>query len=328
MPPAAGGGSSTTRPSISPSRRSRPTRAGPGGTRRTCRNTPGSPSRARTGCGRTCSCRSTWTRWAGRAARWTRGISTCRRRRATPRCRCGMDTTASGARRRPAAPRAWRRRSQAGVFWPPAEVEDRPGSEFRRLVSPGHGRERGTDAGAGGDQAMKAPGHQMILASAGSGKTYALTNRFVWLLARGARPERIAALTFTRKAAGEFFDEILKKLARAADDPAYAREIAGQDRNAGARAGGFQPDAPRHGGRRCRGSRSAPSTVSLPAWSGRFPSSSGSAAISRSCRSTPPASSAAGWSGGSSPWRARSTRRRRISSRPSSAPPSGRRRSA
>jgi len=75
---------------------------------------------------------------------------------------------------------------------------------------------------------MKPVGHKMILASAGSGKTYALTNRFVWLLARGARPERIAALTFTRKAAGEFFDEILKKLADAAASPGGAAKIAGQ----------------------------------------------------------------------------------------------------
>ena len=42
---------------------------------------------------------------------------------------------------------------------------------------------------------MKALGHVMILASAGSGKTYALTNRFVRLLANGAAPERIVALT-------------------------------------------------------------------------------------------------------------------------------------
>ncbi len=69
-------------------------------------------------------------------------------------------------------------------------------------------------------------GHVMILASAGSGKTYALTNRFVKLLALGAAPERIVALTFTRKAAGEFFDEILNKLARAASEPAYARALA------------------------------------------------------------------------------------------------------
>ena len=73
---------------------------------------------------------------------------------------------------------------------------------------------------------MNAPRHEMILASAGSGKTYALTNRFVRLLAGGAAPERIVALTFTRKAAGEFFDEILKKLARAATEPVYARQLA------------------------------------------------------------------------------------------------------
>ena len=70
-------------------------------------------------------------------------------------------------------------------------------------------------------------GNVMILASAGSGKTYALTNRFVRLLARGVPPERIVALTFTRKAAGEFFDEILNKLAGAARDPARAAALAG-----------------------------------------------------------------------------------------------------
>src|SRR5690606_10771752 len=68
----------------------------------------------------------------------------------------------------------------------------------------------------------------MILASAGSGKTYALTNRFVQLLARGAPPERIVALTFTRKAAGEFFDEILNKLARAASDAKEATKTAAE----------------------------------------------------------------------------------------------------
>jgi len=73
---------------------------------------------------------------------------------------------------------------------------------------------------------MKEPGHVMILASAGSGKTYALTNRFVRLLAGGATPERIVALTFTRKAAGEFFDEVLHKLAAAANDAAAARKLA------------------------------------------------------------------------------------------------------
>ncbi len=68
--------------------------------------------------------------------------------------------------------------------------------------------------------------NEMILASAGSGKTYRLTNRYLRLMALGAEPERIVALTFTRKAAGEFFDEILKKLARAAETPAEAAALA------------------------------------------------------------------------------------------------------
>lgn len=80
---------------------------------------------------------------------------------------------------------------------------------------------------------MKPVGHVMILASAGSGKTYALTNRFVGLLAGGAAPERIVALTFTRKAAGEFFDEILHKLARAAADAGAAHKLAAEIGSAG-----------------------------------------------------------------------------------------------
>ena len=88
---------------------------------------------------------------------------------------------------------------------------------------------------------MTAIGHVMILASAGSGKTYALTNRFVRLLALGAKPERIVALTFTRKAAGEFFDEILNKLARAARDPVYAAQLAGEIGLSESSSAGFQP---------------------------------------------------------------------------------------
>jgi len=59
-------------------------------------------------------------------------------------------------------------------------------------------------------------GHQMILASAGSGKTHDLTTRFCTLMAAGVPPERIIALTFSRKAAGEFFSRILTRMARAA----------------------------------------------------------------------------------------------------------------
>ena len=66
----------------------------------------------------------------------------------------------------------------------------------------------------------------MIRASAGSGKTYQLTNRFIRLLLNGQAPERIIALTFTRKAAGEFFEGILTKLAEAASDLEEAKRLA------------------------------------------------------------------------------------------------------
>jgi len=75
---------------------------------------------------------------------------------------------------------------------------------------------------------MKPLQNEMILASAGSGKTYRLTNRFIYLLALGVPPERIIALTFTRKAAAEFLDEILKKLAKAAAEPSVAHEMEAQ----------------------------------------------------------------------------------------------------
>ena len=54
----------------------------------------------------------------------------------------------------------------------------------------------------------------MIRASAGSGKTFQLSNRFLALLAAGAEPSELIALTFTRKAAGEFSDRILSRLAK------------------------------------------------------------------------------------------------------------------
>jgi ATP-dependent helicase/nuclease subunit A len=73
---------------------------------------------------------------------------------------------------------------------------------------------------------MKRIQNQMIRASAGTGKTYQLTNRFIRLLLCGLSPDRIIALTFTRKAAGEFFEGILTKLATAAVDPGQAKKLA------------------------------------------------------------------------------------------------------
>jgi ATP-dependent helicase/nuclease subunit A len=64
-----------------------------------------------------------------------------------------------------------------------------------------------------------------ISASAGSGKTYTLTNRFIYLLHAFEQPERIIALTFTRTAAGEFFHKIVEKLCDAAETPEKAASL-------------------------------------------------------------------------------------------------------
>lgn len=57
--------------------------------------------------------------------------------------------------------------------------------------------------------------HVMIRASAGSGKTYQLTNRYMQLLLDGQDSKRIFASTFTRKAAGEILAGVLTRLSEA-----------------------------------------------------------------------------------------------------------------
>ncbi|MFT3782826.1 MAG: UvrD-helicase domain-containing protein [Nibricoccus sp.] len=72
---------------------------------------------------------------------------------------------------------------------------------------------------------MKALQHTLIRASAGTGKTYQLAVRFIALLFLQKKlsgrfaPERIIAVTFTRKGAGEFTQRIVEMLASAAMEP-------------------------------------------------------------------------------------------------------------
>jgi len=68
------------------------------------------------------------------------------------------------------------------------------------------------------------PGHLAISASAGTGKTFQLAHRFIRLLMLGEAPERIIALTFSRKAAREIFDRVIGYLAEASQSDALAEQ--------------------------------------------------------------------------------------------------------
>ncbi|MEM9800012.1 MAG: UvrD-helicase domain-containing protein [Planctomycetota bacterium] len=61
--------------------------------------------------------------------------------------------------------------------------------------------------------AERAAPHQLLLASAGTGKTFRLANHFAGLLLGGVDPRRVLATTFTRKAAGEIQGRVLARLA-------------------------------------------------------------------------------------------------------------------
>ncbi len=58
----------------------------------------------------------------------------------------------------------------------------------------------------------------VVRASAGTGKTFQLSNRYIALTSDGISPDTILATTFTRKAAGEILDRVLFRLAEAAAD--------------------------------------------------------------------------------------------------------------
>ncbi len=67
--------------------------------------------------------------------------------------------------------------------------------------------------------------HQTIRASAGSGKTYQLSTRYLFLIRHGFDPSHILATTFTRKAAGEVLGRVITRLADAVVDESERSEL-------------------------------------------------------------------------------------------------------
>jgi len=72
---------------------------------------------------------------------------------------------------------------------------------------------------------VKTFGHQLLKASAGTGKTHRLTNQFLTLLFAEVQPETVLATTFTRKAAGEILDRLLERLVGATDSEEGLAEL-------------------------------------------------------------------------------------------------------
>lgn len=70
--------------------------------------------------------------------------------------------------------------------------------------------------------------NEVIRASAGTGKTFELSNRYLRLLASGVECNSILATTFTRKGAGEILDRIMGRLSAAALSDAAADELSEQ----------------------------------------------------------------------------------------------------
>ena len=79
----------------------------------------------------------------------------------------------------------------------------------------------------------------LLRASAGTGKTFQLSNRYILLILAGTSPDKLLATTFTRKAAGEILARIFQRLAAATTSETLACELCGELKIAPTSAGQF-----------------------------------------------------------------------------------------
>src|SRR5687767_11450994 len=108
--------------------------------------------------------------------------------------------------------------------------DDVPASRELEAVDPIAARIDARDR-AGRERAVDPRFNVALEASAGTGKTRILVNRYVNLLKAGVDPGEILALTFTRKAAAEMRERIVATLRDAAARGEFPRERWGQLRD-------------------------------------------------------------------------------------------------